>query len=88
MVGIARQTGQVPSSPVELEDLSFENELSKLLTDDELRRGSSNNNISCKSPKAVSSRTNLPRQTHLAGILAFQAEVKRHKTPKVATKTK
>lgn len=73
MVGIERQTGQVPSSPVELEDLSFENELSKLLTDDELRRGSSNNNISCKSPKAVSSRTNLPRQTHFGWYLGISS---------------
>ena len=40
--------GQVESSSAELEDLSFENGRRKLFTDDELRRGRSNNNISWK----------------------------------------
>jgi len=47
IVGIAWQMGQVSSSTLELEDLSFENGLRNFLMDDELRRGSSSSNISC-----------------------------------------
>lgn len=47
MVGLAWQMGQVVSSPSELEDLFLENGRRKFLIDDELRRGRSNNNISC-----------------------------------------
>jgi hypothetical protein len=46
-VGIDWQMGQVSSSTLELEDLSFENGLRNFLMDDELRRGSSSSNISC-----------------------------------------
>lgn len=47
VVGVAWQIGQVVSSSVELEDLSFENGQNIFLKVDELRRGRSNNNISC-----------------------------------------
>lgn len=43
--------GQAESSSVELEDLSLENRRRKFFTDDELRRGRSNNNISCNQHK-------------------------------------
>lgn len=39
--------GQTVSSRDEIEDLSFEKGRRKFLIDDELRRGRSNNNISC-----------------------------------------
>jgi hypothetical protein len=48
MVGIAWQIGQVSSSTSELEDLSFENGPRNFLTDEELRRGRSSSNISCR----------------------------------------
>jgi hypothetical protein len=47
MIGVARQMGQAVSSSSELEDFSLENGRRKFLTDDELRRGRSNNSISC-----------------------------------------
>jgi len=48
IVGIAWQIGQVSSSTLELEDLSLENGLRNFLTDEELRRGRSSSNISCR----------------------------------------
>jgi len=47
MVGVARQMGHAVPSSDELDDLSFEKGRRRFFTDDELRRGRSNSNISC-----------------------------------------
>lgn len=51
VVGLAWQIGQTESSSAEVEDLSLENGRRKFFTDDEFRRGRSNNNISCHQHK-------------------------------------
>lgn len=55
IVGLARQIGQALSSSAELEDFSLENGRRKFLTEEELRRGRSNSNISCHEHKKVDS---------------------------------
>lgn len=47
VVGLAWQIGQAESSSADVEDLSLENGRRKFFTDDEFKRGRSNNNISC-----------------------------------------
>jgi len=44
---VARQMGHAVPSSDELDDLSFEKGRRRFFTDDELRRGRSNSNISC-----------------------------------------
>ena len=55
MVGVVWQMGHIVSSSAELGDLSLENGRRRFLTDDELRRGSSNSNISCHQNKIQAS---------------------------------
>lgn len=78
MVGLARQMGQAVSSSAVLEDLSLENGRRKFLTDDELRRGSSSNSISCHQPrsKRVSSKLDHIHKNSLALYFKKLAERK------------
>lgn len=52
MTGVAWQMGHAVLSSAELDDLSFEKGRRRFLIDDELRRGRSNNNISCHQNQA------------------------------------
>jgi hypothetical protein len=47
MIGVAWHMGHAVLSSPELDDLSLEKGRRRFFTDDEFRRGRSNNNISC-----------------------------------------